>query len=63
MEGHKRQAISSQFVFSRTFEGREYISSSLCWAEVSFQLLVHKTLLRQVRVLNASHYFKSELPL
>jgi hypothetical protein len=63
MESHKRQAISSQFVFNQTFEGREYIDSSLCRIEATFQLLGHKTLLRQVRDLNASHYFKSELPL
>lgn len=63
MESHKRQAISSQFVFARTFEGQELIDSSLCRTEASFQLLLHKTLLRQVRVVNASHYSKNELPL
>lgn len=63
MENHKRQAISSQFVFTRTFEGQELINSSLCRIEVSFQLLVNKIFLRQIRSLNASHYFKNELPL
>lgn len=63
MESHKRQAISSQFMFILTFEGREYIGSSLCRTEATFQLLGHKTLRSQVRDLNASHYFKSELPL
>jgi len=50
-------------VFVRTFEGQELIDSSLCRTEASFQLLLHKTFLRQVRVVNASHYSKSELPL
>ena len=63
MESHKRQAISSQFVFVRAFEGQELIDSSLCRTEASFQLLLHKAFLRQVRVVNASHYSKSELPL
>lgn len=63
MESHKRQAISSQFVFVRAFEGQELIDSSLCRTEASFQLLLHKTFLRQVRAVNASHYFKIELPL
>lgn len=63
MESHKRQAISSQFMFVRTFEGQELIDNSLCRTEASFQLLVHKTFLRQARVLNASHYSKNELPL
>lgn len=48
MEGHKRQAFSSQFVFERTFEGRESIDSSLYWTEATFQLLLHKILLRQI---------------
>jgi len=63
MESHKGQAISSQFVFERTFEGQEYICSCVCRTEASFQLFLHKALLRQVRAGNASHNFKKELPL
>jgi hypothetical protein len=63
MESHKRQAISSQLVFVRILERQELINSSLCRTEASFQLSLHKTFLRQVRVGNASHYSKNELPL
>lgn len=63
MGNHKRQAISSQFMFKVTFEGQEYIGSSLCRAEASFQHLLHKVLLRRIRVVSASHNFKIELPL
>ncbi|OFX69089.1 MAG: hypothetical protein A2X12_05040 [Bacteroidetes bacterium GWE2_29_8] len=63
MEGHKRQAISSQFVFEKTFKGQEYLGSYPSMAEATFQHLLHKILLRQTRVVYASHNFKLELPL
>lgn len=59
MGNSKRQAISS-FLLQ---EKREYIDSSLCRAEVSFQQLLHKVLLRRICVISASHNFKIELPL
>lgn len=55
MEGHKGQAISSQFVFEKTFKGQEYLGSYPSMAEATFQHLPHKTLLRQARVASASH--------
>lgn len=55
MEGHKRQAISSQFVLEKTLEGQEYMGSYPSMAEATFQHLPHKTLLRQARVASASH--------
>lgn len=54
MEGHKGQAISSQFLFKKTVEGQEYLGSYPSMAEATFQHLSHKTLLRQARVLSAS---------
>jgi hypothetical protein len=63
MESHEGQAISSQFVFDRTFKGQEYMGSYPSIIEASFQHLLHKILLRQTRVVYASHNFKLELPL
>ena len=54
MEGHKGQAISSQFVFNKTLKGQEYMGSYPSMAEATFQHLPHNTLLRQDRVASAS---------
>lgn len=41
MEGHKRQAISSQFAFNSTFKGQECMGSYPSKTKVTFQLLLH----------------------
>jgi hypothetical protein len=63
MEGHKGQAISSQFVFEKTIKGQEYLGSYPSKAEATFQHFLHKILLRRTHVEFASHNFKLELPL
>jgi hypothetical protein len=63
MEGHKGQAISSQFVFKRTFKGQEYLGSYPSKTEATFQHFLHNILLRRTCVEYASHNFKLELPL
>ncbi len=63
MEGHKGQAISSPYMFERTFKGRECMGGYPSWTEATFQHLVHKILLRAVCALNASHNLNYELPL
>lgn len=57
MEGHKRQAISSQFA-PMAFKGQECLNSCSRRAEATFQLLLHNIFLRQTCVVNASHYSK-----
>ena len=61
MEGHKGQAISSQFALVITIKGQECMGGYPSMAEATFQLLPHNIL--QTCVVNASHYFKNELPL
>jgi len=41
MEGHKGQAISSQFAFSLTFKGQEYMGGYPSKTKATFQLLLH----------------------
>jgi len=59
MESHKRQAVSSQFVF----KGRECLGSNPSRTEASFQHFQHNTSLRSSRAEDASHLLKLELPL
>lgn len=44
MESHKEQAISSQFVFLKTFKGQEYMGSYPSRAEASFHHFLHNIL-------------------
>jgi len=44
MGGHKEQAISSQFVFSRTFNRQEYLDSYPSRTEASFHHFRHNNL-------------------
>lgn len=55
MEGHKGQAISSQFLLKKAVEGQEYLGSYPSTTEATFQHFLHKTLLRQACVEYASH--------
>ena len=44
MEGHREQAISSQFVFLGTFERQEYLGSYPSRTEASFHHFRHNNL-------------------
>jgi hypothetical protein len=54
MEGHKWQAMSSQFVSARAFKGRDCLGSYPSRVEATFQHLPHDTLGAQARVVHAS---------
>jgi hypothetical protein len=55
MGSHKWQAISSQFVFERKFEGQEYMDSIPSRTEASFRPFCTQHLLRRLVYNNASH--------
>lgn len=44
MEGHREQAISSQFVFLQAFKRQEYMDSYPSWTEASFHHFIHNNL-------------------
>lgn len=62
MEGHNWQAISSQFALI-AFKRQECVGSCPCWAEATFQLLLHNFFLRKTCVVNASHCLKKSCTL